>query len=230
MLRSTFGLILSLALAAPLAAAFAQARDTVREWRVEISITARRLVVVDTTGDTTYTAPVAVGSGRTLETADRTWKFRTPVGVTKVVAKETDPVWVPPDWHYVEVAREHGLQLDRLNPGAMVVLSSDRLLVVSGKDIGLVGDDGLFVPLPPDEEIVFDGTLFIPPFGTAQRRVAGVLGPYRLLLGNGIGLHGTPDQASIGKAVTHGCIRLKDADITWLYESIPIGTKVVITP
>ena len=58
--------------------------------------------------------------------------------------------------------------------------------------------------------------------------LADVLGPYRLLLRNGVGLHGTNVPESIGKAVTHGCIRLSDADITWLYENVPVGARVVI--
>ena len=74
----------------------------------------------------------------------------------------------------------------------------------------------------------FDGTLFIPPFGTEERRVAGTLGEFRLLLANGVGLHGTDAPDSIGKGVTHGCIRLRDEAIAWLYANIPIGTRVVI--
>ena len=41
-------------------------------------------------------------------------------------------------------------------------------------------------------------------------------------------LHGTPDQNSIGLAATHGCVRLRDEDIEWLYENVPVGTKVYI--
>jgi lipoprotein-anchoring transpeptidase ErfK/SrfK len=28
--------------------------------------------------------------------------------------------------------------------------------------------------------------------------------------------------------VTHGCVRLADDDIEWLYENVPVGTKVYI--
>lgn len=44
-----------------------------------------------------------------------------------------------------------------------------------------------------------------------------------------IGLHGTDDPDSIGRAVSHGCIRLSDADITLLAETLPLGTPIVIT-
>jgi lipoprotein-anchoring transpeptidase ErfK/SrfK len=70
--------------------------------------------------------------------------------------------------------------------------------------------------------------MYIPPMGTDNRRVAGTLGKYKLNLGEGYMLHGTPDQNSIGLAATHGCVRLRDEDIEWLYENVPVGTKVYI--
>jgi hypothetical protein len=44
-----------------------------------------------------------------------------------------------------------------------------------------------------------------------------------------IGLHGTDDPSSLGRAVSHGCIRLSDADITRLAGMLPLGTPIVIT-
>lgn len=41
-----------------------------------------------------------------------------------------------------------------------------------------------------------------------------------------IGLHGTDDPDSVGRAVSHGCIRLSDEDITFLAETLPLGTPV----
>lgn len=41
-----------------------------------------------------------------------------------------------------------------------------------------------------------------------------------------IGLHGTDDAASVGRAVSRGCIRLSDEDITYLAELLPLGTPV----
>ncbi|WP_085367473.1 L,D-transpeptidase family protein [Leifsonia sp. NCR5] len=43
-----------------------------------------------------------------------------------------------------------------------------------------------------------------------------------------IGLHGTDDAASIGRAVSHGCIRLANADITELAGILPLGTPITI--
>lgn len=44
-----------------------------------------------------------------------------------------------------------------------------------------------------------------------------------------IGLHGTDDEGTIGQDVSHGCIRLANADITALTELLPLGTPVVIS-
>ncbi len=44
-----------------------------------------------------------------------------------------------------------------------------------------------------------------------------------------IGLHGTDDPSSIGRAASHGCIRLSDEDITRLAQTLPLGTPIVIT-
>jgi lipoprotein-anchoring transpeptidase ErfK/SrfK len=41
-------------------------------------------------------------------------------------------------------------------------------------------------------------------------------------------LHGTSEQASIGRAVSSGCIRLFHQDIIDLYDRVPLGTKVVV--
>jgi len=41
-------------------------------------------------------------------------------------------------------------------------------------------------------------------------------------------LHGTNEQASIGNAVSSGCIRLFNQDIIDLYNRVPMGTKVVV--
>ena len=42
------------------------------------------------------------------------------------------------------------------------------------------------------------------------------------------GIHGTLDTNSLGWASSHGCIRMNNKDISYLYKIIPCGTKVVI--
>jgi lipoprotein-anchoring transpeptidase ErfK/SrfK len=45
----------------------------------------------------------------------------------------------------------------------------------------------------------------------------------------GVGIHGTPDDASIGYSASHGCIRMHIPDAEWLFHHVEIGTQVVIT-
>lgn len=47
---------------------------------------------------------------------------------------------------------------------------------------------------------------------------------------NAIGFHGTPQESSIGQAVSHGCVRLHNRDVVTLYEHVAIGTPVYVTP
>jgi hypothetical protein len=195
--------------------------------RVVVSLNDRELWAI-MGPDTLLTAPIAVSTDETLEYAGKSWRFETPRGVRTVIDKKENPVWIPPEWHYAEVAQEHGLKLAAMIPGK-TVLSDGRVLDVRDDQVGVVdGKSGEFAYLPTDEEVIFDGTLFIPPIGTLNRRIEGELGRHMLDTGNGFLLHGTPDKASIGTAATHGCIRLRDADIAWLYDMIPVGTRVYI--
>jgi len=45
----------------------------------------------------------------------------------------------------------------------------------------------------------------------------------------GVGIHGTPDAASIGYSASHGCIRMRISDAEWLFTQVAIGTPVYIT-
>ena len=44
----------------------------------------------------------------------------------------------------------------------------------------------------------------------------------------GYGIHGTNNPSSIGKAVSHGCVRMYNRDVLQLAELVPNGTRVVI--
>jgi lipoprotein-anchoring transpeptidase ErfK/SrfK len=43
-----------------------------------------------------------------------------------------------------------------------------------------------------------------------------------------VGIHGTPDSASIGYSASHGCIRMHISDAEWLFERVRVGTPVFI--
>ena len=56
------------------------------------------------------------------------------------------------------------------------------------------------------------------PLGT---RWMGISAPY-------VGIHGTPDAASIGYSASHGCVRMRIADAEWLFHQVKVGTPVFI--
>jgi len=199
-------------------------------FHVVVSIERRRLWVVNERGDTLRATAVAVGSGKSMQFGAVRWRFETPVGMRTVLRRDADPVWIAPDWHFVELSKQLRLDVRALDRDVPSVLSSGRLLVVRHDTVGTMaaGDSASFSALPVLEPIVDKSTLFIPPLGTVNRLVPGELGKYRLDLGGGVALHGTPHKESIGKAVTHGCIRLPDDDIAWLFENVPVGTPVYI--
>ena len=43
-----------------------------------------------------------------------------------------------------------------------------------------------------------------------------------------VGIHGTPDPASIGYSVSHGCIRMLIPEVEWLFKQVEVGTPVYI--
>lgn len=211
--------------------AWAGARRTAwraKNFRVVVSVQDRQLWVVDEYGDTLRSAAVAVAKDEALEYAGRTWTFRTPRGQRTVRFKQEDPVWTPPDWHYAEVARDYGLKMRHLPKRGSVKLKDGSRLSVRDSVVGITKPGEEWEPLPIDYEVVFEKTLFVPPVGTKNRIIEGQLGKYKLDLGEGYMLHGTPYQSTVGTAVTHGCVRLRDDDIEWLYENVPVGTKVYI--
>ncbi|HEX2187385.1 MAG TPA: L,D-transpeptidase [Longimicrobiaceae bacterium] len=156
--------------------------------------------------DTIFAAPVAVGSGKTLVMGGKTKRFQTPRGRMTISHKELDPVWVPPNWHYVEIARKRGLRL--------VDMSNAHPNALAG--------------FPAGREPIRGGTIYIPPWGSPQRKHKGVLGAAKLEMQDGYYFHGTDNEASIGTAASHGCIRMRRADVLWMYENVPVGTQVYI--
>jgi lipoprotein-anchoring transpeptidase ErfK/SrfK len=56
------------------------------------------------------------------------------------------------------------------------------------------------------------------PLGT---RWMGLSAPY-------VGIHGTPDAASIGYSASHGCIRMRIPEAEWLFDHVDVGTQVFI--
>ncbi len=79
----------------------------------------------------------------------------------------------------------------------------------------------------PDWAFVESGEK-VPPPEDPSRHVEGELGGYVFNLGDGYLLHGTKNEAVLGHAVSHGCVRLGAQDLKKLYETVPRGARVYI--
>lgn len=102
------------------------------------------------------------------------WVFDTPLGERVIERKQKNPVWMKPDWAFIEEGEE---------------------------------------PPPP---------------GSPDRVDPYSLGDYGLYMGDGYIIHGTLFKSLLGRRVTHGCIRLGDEDLEYLYHHVPIGTRVYL--
>ena len=75
--------------------------------------------------------------------------------------------------------------------------------------------------IPPPNSTWAQGAKPIPPgpgnpLGT---RWMGLSAPY-------VGIHGTPDSASLGYSQSHGCIRMAIPDAEWVFDHVHLGTPV----
>ena len=52
------------------------------------------------------------------------------------------------------------------------------------------------------------------------------MGLYALYIGNLYAIHGTNANFGIGLRVSHGCVRLRNEDIKFLFDNVPVGTRV----
>ncbi len=221
--------------------AFAATDDSIRTARklgvvdaakpyIVVSLADNRLWVRDR-GVELFTTRVASGSGRTLEAAGskEKYKFDTPRGKLTVKSKEIAPAWIPPDWHFVEMAARKRLGILRMKRGQVIPVS-DGVITTRGNELIKRHRDGSVTSLTATEgkELVAGGRIIIPPGESNARKYKEILGIHRLNLGDGYALHGTNVPTSIGRSVSHGCVRLRNEDIETLYNMIPVGTAVYI--
>jgi hypothetical protein len=179
-----------------------------------------------------FEAPVATGSGKELVGGPSgQWRFETPRGRLTVKGKDEDPAWVPPDWHYVEQAHKRGLGIVHLDAGESISTGDGGVITTRNGEVVRRYGNGTTVSLGggvEGKEIVVNGNIVVPPYGTTARRYVGVLGTRRLELGDGYGIHGTDHPETIGRSVSHGCVRMRNEDIERLYPMVAIGTPVYI--
>lgn len=79
----------------------------------------------------------------------------------------------------------------------------------------------------PDWAFIEEGK-HVPAPDSPSRYVHGKLGKYALALGDGILIHGTDEPDSIGRRVSHGCIRLPNDMLDVVYHAAKVGTDVFV--
>jgi lipoprotein-anchoring transpeptidase ErfK/SrfK len=214
--------------------------------------TAENKLYVRRGGQTIFEAVCSTGKGTTLAVDGKTLLFDTPIGILHVISKDENPLWVPPDWHYVEEARKNGMRVVHLDPGQSIDArtgqpasnkpsegvwswftgrnndsGSNDVLKVKGNTVVEVSN-GVERELDPGKTIVAGDAIIVPPVDTKQRHYDKVLGKFRLEMGNGYGIHGTDEPDKLGQSVSHGCVRLGDADIEKLYQIANVHDTVII--
>ena len=78
----------------------------------------------------------------------------------------------------------------------------------------------------PDWAFVEEGQPI--PRNPADRLETGSLGEYALYFGNGYMIHGTLYERLLGRAVSHGCIRVGRDDLRKVWANARIGTRIFI--
>jgi len=68
----------------------------------------------------------------------------------------------------------------------------------------------------------------VPGQNDPKRRFPRGLGAAAVYIGHGLAIHGTDKPELLGRRVSHGCIRLSDANALRLYHQVQVGTEVVI--
>lgn len=79
----------------------------------------------------------------------------------------------------------------------------------------------------PDWAFIEEGKK-VPPPDSPLRKERGTMGKYALDLGDRVMLHGTNDPKSIGRRVSHGCVRLPNDMLSLLWKEAEVGTEVWI--
>ena len=79
----------------------------------------------------------------------------------------------------------------------------------------------------PDWAFIEEGKP-VPPHDSPSRKEKGTMGKYALDLGERVMIHGTNDPKSIGRRVSHGCIRLPNDMLKLLWKEAALGTEVYI--
>jgi lipoprotein-anchoring transpeptidase ErfK/SrfK len=88
----------------------------------------------------------------------------------------------------------------------------------------------VFKALRPTGEILPPNTPGRDPIVTRVLCLTGLEAHNRNAASRCIYIHGTPEERSIGRPASYGCIRMKSRDIVRLYERVQLGAVVLVTP
>ena len=81
--------------------------------------------------------------------------------------------------------------------------------------------------IAPDWYFLENG-LRVPGPDSDARRFPRGLGSAAVFIGQGLAIHGTDKPELLGQRVSHGCIRLANADALRLFHNVQVGTEIVI--
>ncbi|HEX2079268.1 MAG TPA: L,D-transpeptidase [Longimicrobium sp.] len=81
--------------------------------------------------------------------------------------------------------------------------------------------------IAPDWYFIENG-LRVPAANSDARRFPRGLGSAAVFIGQGLAIHGTDKPELLGQRVSHGCIRLSNADALRLFHNVQVGTEIVI--
>lgn len=96
-----------------------------------------------------WSSPAGTGDGFELERGERYWKFTTPRGLMRVLRMEKDPIWVAPDWHFIE----KGLAVPPPNhPSRRIRGGMGTTALYLGDGIAIHGTENPGLLLNPDPE------------------------------------------------------------------------------
>lgn len=124
---------------------------------VLVHLTTNRVHIIDGTVSL-WSAPAGTGTGFRLAGSGQKWTFTTPRGLFRVRRREKDPVWIAPDWYYVE----KGLRVpspdspSRRIPGAM---GTSAIYLGDGIAIHGTFSPGLIMNPDPDSRRVSHGCI-----------------------------------------------------------------------
>jgi YihY family inner membrane protein len=114
---------------------------------IVVHLAENRVFVLEGT-EVVWSAPAGTGHGFQLEGQGREWTFTTPIGMFHVLRKEKDPVWIAPDWYYVQRSLAIPAPQNRARiPGT---LGTSALFL--GDGIAIHGTDNPGLLLQPDPE------------------------------------------------------------------------------